>query len=136
MGQRLTLVLGSDAPDRLHSAAQLVAGAATAGLETHVFLVHAGLAAFARSAVDQPVPVPVGNAPAERVARRLADPEVPGWAEVMREAKEIGDVHVHACASSLLLLGLALEDLDPMVDDAMGMATFIELYDGSRAMYV
>lgn len=136
MGDRLALVLGSDSADRLHSAAQLVAGSATAGLETHVFLVNAGLAAFARSAIDVPVPVPVGNAPAEQIARRLADPEVPGWAEVMRQAKEIGDVHVHACASSLVLLGLTLADLDPMVDDALGMATFIEMYDGSRAMYV
>lgn len=136
MGERLALVLGSDAPDRLHSAAQFVAGAATAGLETHVFLVNSGLAAFTRVAVERPAPVPVGNAPAERIARRLADPDVPGWAEVMRQAKEIGDVRVHACSSSMPLLGLRLEDLDPMVDDIMGMTTFIALYGGSHAMYV
>lgn len=136
MGERLSLVLASDASDRLHAAAQFVAGAAAAGVETHVFLVHAGLAAFQRSAIDVPVPVPVGSTPHDVLARRLADPDVPSWAEVIREAKEIGDVRVHGCAASMSLLGLELDDLDPMVDDVMPMATFIEAYDGAHAMYV
>jgi peroxiredoxin family protein len=136
MGDRLALVLGTDAPDRLHAAAQLVAGAATAGLETHVILVNSGLAAFTRGAVDATPAVPRGDAPGVRVARRLADPDVPRWSEVMRQAKEIGDVHVHACASSLALLEAELADFDPMVDDVLGMAAFLEAYDGAHAMYV
>ncbi|MEZ5117363.1 MAG: hypothetical protein R2737_13950 [Candidatus Nanopelagicales bacterium] len=138
MTERLSLVLGSDEPDRLHAAAQLVAGAAAAGVETDVLLVHSGLAAFLSSAVDAPVPAVagVGGGPGDLVTRRLADPDVPRWAEVLREAREIGVVHVHACKSSLALLDASLDDLDPMVDDAVSVATFMARYDGAHAMYV
>ncbi len=136
MGERLTVVLSSGAPDRLHAAASLVAGAAAVGLETHVLLVHAGLAAFDREAVAMPMTVVPGDGPAAVVCRRLAEPDVPAWSEVLREAKEIGEVHVHACSSSLRLLGMQLEQLDPMVDDVLGVAAFLQLYDGARAMYV
>ena len=35
------------------------------------------------------------------------------WSELLRQAKEIGDVSIHACSLSMDLLDITEEDLDP-----------------------
>jgi peroxiredoxin family protein len=46
--------------------------------------------------------------------------------ENLQGAKELGDVHVSACSMTMELFGLKLEDLEPIVEDVTGVATFIE----------
>ena len=40
------------------------------------------------------------------------------WLETFRQAKELGDVSIRACAGSLATLGLDAATLDPLVDDS------------------
>lgn len=52
------------------------------------------------------------------------------WSAVLAQAKELGDVRVHACSLSLDMLGLTKDDLDPMVDDVEGVTAFMLAADG------
>jgi peroxiredoxin family protein len=47
-----------------------------------------------------------------------------GWAEVLRQAKDLGEVEIQACSLSMDLLGLAEPDLDPLVDGVEGITAF------------
>jgi peroxiredoxin family protein len=47
------------------------------------------------------------------------------WSELFRQAKDIGDVKIHACALSMELFAITQEDLDPLVDDVEGVAAFM-----------
>ena len=52
------------------------------------------------------------------------------WSAVLAQAKELGEVRVHACSLSMDLFGLAPGDLDPLVDDVEGITTFMLAADG------
>jgi len=45
---------------------------------------------------------------------------------MLKQAKEMGNVKVHACAMTLDLMGLKKEHLDPIVDDVVGAAEFVD----------
>jgi peroxiredoxin family protein len=49
---------------------------------------------------------------------------------LLAQAKELGDVRLHACSLSLDMLGLTKDDLDPMVDDVEGITAFMIAADG------
>jgi peroxiredoxin family protein len=56
---------------------------------------------------------------------------------MLRKAKEMGNVRVHACAMTLDLMGLKKEDLDPMVDDVVGVGEFVsEAKEGEITLFL
>jgi peroxiredoxin family protein len=52
--------------------------------------------------------------------------KVPSWMDNFKGAKEIGDVKIYACSMTMELFGMKLEDLEPIVTDVTGVATFVE----------
>jgi len=52
------------------------------------------------------------------------------WSEIFRQAKDIGEVKIHACSLSMEMFGLRVEDLDPLVDGQEGVASFFLDVDG------
>ena len=52
------------------------------------------------------------------------------WSELFRQAKEIGDVGLHACSLSMEMFDITKDDLDPLVDDVEGVAAFMAAVDG------
>jgi peroxiredoxin family protein len=49
---------------------------------------------------------------------------------VLAQAKELGEVRVHACSLSMDMLDLTQDDLDPLVDDVEGVTAFMLAADG------
>ena len=125
--ETLSLVLFSGTDDRLTAAAVLVAGAAAMGRKVNVFLQYWALAAFRRGAVREDHGIAAEAGPEARETMRLL--AVRGgyqhWSDTFQQAKEIGDVGIHACALSMDMFGLAKDDLDPLVDDVEGVAAFM-----------
>jgi peroxiredoxin family protein len=127
-GETLSLVLFSGTDDRLNAAAVLAAGAAAMGRKVNVFLQYWALDAFRADRItkDHGLSPEVGPEGAEAYARHGGQ----HWSEIFRQAKDIGDVGVHACSLSMEMFGLATEDLDPLVDDQEGVASFFLEVDG------
>jgi peroxiredoxin family protein len=46
--------------------------------------------------------------------------------ENLQGAIEIGNVHIAACSMTMELYGLKLTDLEPIVSEVTGVATFVE----------
>ena len=46
------------------------------------------------------------------------------WSEILRQAKDIGDVDIQACSLSMDMFELEVADLDPLVDGQEGVAAF------------
>ncbi len=124
----LSLVLFSGTDDRLNAAAVLAAGAAALGRRVNILLQYWALDAFRADRIrrDHGVAPEAGPEGREAVTRHAGQ----HWSEVLRQAKEIGEVKVHACSQSMELLGLSMEDLDPLVDDQEGVAAFLVEADG------
>lgn len=124
----LSLVLFSGTDDRLNAAAVLAAGAAAMGRKVNVFLQYWALDAFRKDRIREDHGLaPEAGPEGEAAYRRHGGQH---WSEIFRQAKEIGDVKIHACSLSMETFGLTLEDLDPLVDDQEGVASFFMDADG------
>lgn len=121
----VSLILFSGTDDRLGAAAILATGAAAMGRPVNLFLQYWALNAFRRDRItaDHGVAAEAGAAGATIVRNDQTGDR--HWSELLRQAKDIGDVRIHACALSMELLGIAKDDLDPLVDDIEGVAAFM-----------
>jgi len=124
----LSLVLFSGTDDKLNAAAVLTAGAAAMGRKVNIFLQYWALDAFRADRVlkDHGVAPEAGADGAEAYQRHGGQ----HWSEILRQAKGIGDVGIHACSLSMEMFALRVEDLDPLVDDQEGVASFFMDVDG------
>jgi peroxiredoxin family protein len=125
----LSLVLFSGTDDKLNAAAVLTVGAAAMGRKVNVFLQYWALDAFRADRVlkDHGVAPEAGESGHELMQRHGTQ----HWSELIGQAKEIGDVGIHACSLSMEMLGITKDDLDPLVDDVEGVAAFIAAAEGS-----
>jgi peroxiredoxin family protein len=126
MADRLSLILFSGTADKLLPAAVLASGAVAVGMEVQIFATFWGLLALKRGATAT-LPPDVDPEAAQAIDRALQAGKVPPFVEMLRQAKELGDVHVHACGMSMDLFGLKETDLEDVVDDVTGVSAFLAL---------
>jgi peroxiredoxin family protein len=120
----LSLILFSGTDDRLGSAAILATGAAAMGRPVNVFLQYWALDAFRKDKVTADHGSAAEAGPMAALVRAKGSGER-HWSELFRQAKDIGDVKIHACALSMELFAITQDDLDPLVDDVEGVAAFM-----------
>jgi len=123
-----SMVLFSGTDDKLNAAAVLTAGAAAMGRKVNVFLQYWALDAFRTDRItkDHGVAPEAGPDGAQMLQRHGGQ----HWSEILRQAKSIGDVGIHACSLSMEMFGITVDDLDPLVDDQTGVASFFMEVDG------
>ena len=135
MSDTFSLVLFSGTADKLHSAATLVAGAAALGRPVNVLLQYWALDAFRSDRIE----ADHGLAPEAAAAGASAPVHgsaAIGWLEAFRAAKELGDVTIQACSGSLETLGIDVTSLDPMVEGAAGVASFLLAADDGQILFI
>jgi peroxiredoxin family protein len=125
MDEPLSLVLFSGTDDKLQSAAVMTAGAAALGKPVHIFLQYWALDAFrvGRVTQDHGLAPEAGDAGRAAVAALNAAGQQ-HWSQILRDAKELGEVDIQACSLSMDLLSVTPADLDGLVDGVEGVAAF------------
>lgn len=121
----LSLVLFSGTDDKLAAAAVLAAGAAAMGRPVNVFLQYWALDAFRKDRITADHGAAADGGPNAGALIRASQEGPKHWSNVFRQAKELGDVKIHACALSMELFAITQADLDPLVDDVEGVASFM-----------
>lgn len=138
MSKRMSLVVFSGTTDKLTAVATLATGAAAMGMEVELFLTFWGLEAFRRGAKDQPPRIAAeftDYAPVMMELMRVK--KAPHWLDTLRSAREIGDVRIFACSATMELFDMKLEDLENVVDEVTGVATFIDrAKDADISMFI
>jgi peroxiredoxin family protein len=119
----LSLVLFSGTDDKLTAGAVLAVGAAVMGRPVHVFLQYYALDAFRETKVRTDHAI----SPEATVSQASLVRAHPGqhWIELLKQAKDVGEVDIQACALSMDMFHLKQADLDPMVDGVEGVAAFM-----------
>ena len=127
MKERMSIVLFSGTVDKLLAASILATGAAAMDMEVDLFLTTWGIEAFRKGAYTTNTRISRDFEEYGSVMRELmAAKKAPSWWENLQGAREIGDVHISACSMTMELFGLTLNDLEPVVDEVTGVATFME----------
>ena len=124
----VSFALFSGTDDKLQASAVLTVGAAAMGRKVNVFLQYWALDAFRADRVlkDHGVSPEAG----EEGLRAMQDQGKPHWSDLFRQAKDLGEVRIYACADSLEMFKITKDDLDPMVDGVWGVASFFAEANG------
>jgi len=126
---KLSIIVFSGTVDKLYPAAMLTSAAASAGWEVELFFTFWGLVSITKEGLAKSVErFPKDYADHEETMREaMKRANLPPWWDLIRQAKEVGKVRVHACSPTMEMLGLKREDLADFVDDVIGAMTFLEL---------
>lgn len=133
MSDRMSVVLFSGTVDKLMAASILATGAAAMDMQVEIFLTTWGITAFRKGAYLTNTSVTkdfeeYGPTMMEAMQAKHA----PTWMDNILAAREIGDVRIEACSMTMELYGMTLADLEPIVDDVTGVASFIERAKDSK----
>lgn len=103
------------------------------GLEVEIFLTTWGLAAFRKGDYKENTRITKEYEDfGPMMMQQMQAKKVPSWMENLKAAQEVGDVHVLACSMTLELFGWTKNDLEPIVEDVTGVATFVERAKDSK----
>ena len=130
----LSLVLFSGSADKLTAAAVLAVGSAAMGRKVNVFLQYYALNAFRQDRITRDHGLSPDATPDQ--ARAVRDHPGSHWSELLRQAKDVGEVDVEACALSMDIFGLQPPDLDPVVDGVEGVAAFMSAAEGGQIVFI
>lgn len=124
---RLAIVLFSGTIDKLMGASIMATGAAAMGMDVEIFLTNWGVMAFRKDDYKTNKRVSADYADYQStLLEQMEAKHVTSWMENMEGAKEIGNVHIAACSHTMTLFDIQLEDLEPIVDEVIGVAAFME----------
>lgn len=127
MSGKMSIIAFSGTVDKLFAVSTLATGAVAMGLDVDIFLTFWGLNAFRKDQVRANTRFSADFAEfAEPALQAIQTKNVPHWLDTLYGAKEIGNVRVLACSMTMELFGWNLQDLDPIVSDVTGVATFVE----------
>jgi peroxiredoxin family protein len=127
MEDRMSIIVFSGTVDKLMAASILATGGAAMGLEVEVFLTTWGLEAFRKDGYKTNMKVSkdfeeYGPVMMEQMLAK----KVPSWMENFKSAMEVGEVKIYACSMTMELFDMKLSDLEQIVTDVTGVATFVE----------
>lgn len=127
MEDRMSIIVFSGTVDKLMAASILATGGAAMGMQVELFLTTWGLEAFRKDAYKTNTKISkdfeeYGPVMMEQMRVR----KVPSWMDNLKDAMEVGDVKIYACSMTLELFDMKLSDLEPIVTEVTGVATFVE----------
>lgn len=150
--RKFCIILSKGTLDMVYPAFMMATTAATMGMESHMFFTFWGLQVLDREKVGSLKVAPVGNpglplpnilgmlpgmtAMATRMLKgKLRKTKMPTIPEMVQTAKDLG-VHLHACSTTMEVMGVNKENLIAQVDDTIGAATFLELSEGAQTLFI
>ncbi len=110
--------------DRLTGAAILVSGAAAMELEVEMFLQLWAVRAFTKDRIDSGSGFSESGDLAGAVSARQSELRMSAWHEMLRQAKEFGNLRIYACSNACQIWKVGKEDMD-MVDEIMGAGEWV-----------
>jgi len=130
----ISLVLFSGTDDKLSAAAVLAVGAAAMGRPVNLFLQYYALDAFRTANIGADHAL----SPEATVTQAPVVRAHPGqhWSELLRQAKDVGEVNIQACALSMDMFHLKQADLDPLVDGIEGVAAFMASASDGQVVFI
>ena len=135
MSRGLAIILFSGEAERLLPVGVLAQTGASLGIPVRIFVTGWATLYFAR---EKPEPrfSKTWEDMAPKLVEAMKNMGLPGWYEMLQEAKESGDVKVYVCSLMASLMGLKPEDLDPIVDGVVGATYFLSNIDGYEIMFI
>ncbi len=131
---KVSIVMFSGTADKFIPLGVLALGGAAMGMDVEVFLTGFALLGFTKEHHDMPFPAEF-EAMAPALMQGMQANKVQPWDVMLRQAKELG-AKVHVCSMMSGVMGMKLEDYNDLVDDVVGVATFLETARGGETYFI
>jgi peroxiredoxin family protein len=138
MEDRMSIIVYSGTVDKLMAVSTLATGGAAMGLDVELFVTFWGLEAFRKDAHKTNMRISkdfedYGPVMMEQMMAK----KVPSWMETLKGAMEIGNVKIYACSMTMELFDMKLKDLEPVVTEVTGVASFVErAKEGKMTLFI
>jgi len=124
MPKGLAIVMFSGEAEKFIPLAVLTQTAANLGVPVRIFVTGYALPYFTKNK-PEPRFTKEFEDMAPLLLKGMEKMKMPSWYDIIKEAKETGDVKVYTCSLMMEVIGVKKEDLDPIVDDAVGATFFM-----------
>jgi len=124
---KISIIVFSGTVDKLMPVGVLSSAAAALGYEVEIFATFWGLMAFRKDMAEKNMKISKEfEEMAEMMFKIMKEKNMPSWVDMLRQAKEIGNVKVYACAQTFDMFGMKKEDLLDIVDEVVGAGEYLE----------
>jgi peroxiredoxin family protein len=127
---KLSIVMLSEDLEKLHAAALMGSVASMSGMTVNLFVTMNALEAFRKDVIDGQK-FATGTIGGELIAKK-----VPLFYDLIKEGKDMGDLHLYGCAMAMDLMEWKQEDLIPEFDDIIGVTAFFGMAEGGQILTV
>jgi len=125
MTKGLAIIMFSGTADKFIPLGVLTQTAANLGVPVRIFVTGFATLYFAKNKPEPRFPKEFEDkVPA--LLKGMEKIKAPSWYDMLKEAKEIGDVKVYVCSLMAEILGIKKEQFDPIVDDVVGATYFMK----------
>ncbi|MEM0155233.1 MAG: DsrE/DsrF/DrsH-like family protein [Thermoplasmataceae archaeon] len=132
MAEKMSLLLVSGTSDKLMAGAIIASGAVANDMEVDIFVSFWGLMQFKKNGSGKMTLSYDGKGMEQEVMKKMMEKKIPSFMDMLRQAKEVGNVKVYGCAMFADLMDLKKEDLDPIIDEIIGVGKFVAMAKDSK----
>ena len=132
---KFSMIMFSGTADKFIPLGVLADAAAAMGYEVNIFVTGFALLGFTKEKHEIPFPREFEQM-APMLEQGMKATNTKSWHEMISESKEAGNVKVYVCSLMASMFGLKKEDLDPIVDDIVGAATFLQMAEGGQVIFI
>lgn len=132
----MSLVVFSGTEDKLMAASIIASGAVANEMDVDIFVTFWGLTKTMKAGSPEPDLSFDGQKMKQQVFALMKQKNIPDWISMLKNAKEVGNIRVYGCAMFADLLSIKKEDLDPIVDDIIGVNEFVSMSKNSMTMFI
>jgi peroxiredoxin family protein len=126
MATKMVLALASGSMDKLTVGGIILSGAVAQDMEVDIYLLLGGAYAFRRGTAENLTEVGEFQHVKDEFMAGLERAKVPYWLDFFKQAKELGNVRIHACGTAGKIWGAEkLEDFVDLVDDICGVSEYV-----------
>ncbi len=127
MSKTLSIVLDSGTLDKIAAAGVITSGAVANDIDVNIFVTFWALLKFRKNDDSVNKLSYDGSEIAGMVTERMQQKHIQSGIEMIRNAKEVGNVHVYGCALMADVMEIKKEDLDPIVEEVIGVGEFVSM---------
>jgi peroxiredoxin family protein len=132
MTDKLSLLLVSGTADKLMAGAIIASGAIANDMDVDIFVSFWGLMEFKKGSKGKINLSYDGKDIEKEVLQKMKEKKIPSWLDMIKQAKDVGNVKVYGCAMFADLMDLKKDDLDPVIDEIIGVSQFVAMAKDSK----
>ena len=134
----ISFIMFSGTADKFIPLGILTQSAVNLGMPVSIFATGWATMAFTKGGKEKVTRMPKEfEDMAPLLMKGMQDLKAPSWYDMIKSAKELGDVKVYVCSMMAQALKIDTEHgLDPIVDDVVGAAAFLQMSEGSDKIMI